>query len=49
MEDIVTCLLLLLDFQLYMMAMQARNNSEIILLAFIDIFIWTIAVLGNHK
>ena len=44
MEDIVIGLLLVLDFQLYVMAMRATSNEEIIRLAIIDLFIWAIAV-----
>ena len=44
MEDIVIGLLLVLDFQLYVMAMRARNNEELIRLVIIDLFIWAVAL-----
>ena len=44
MEDIVIGLLLVLDFQLYVMAMRARSNEELIRLVIIDLFIWAVAL-----
>ena len=44
MEDIVIGLLLVLDFQLYVMAMRARSNEELIRLVIIDLFIWALAI-----
>ena len=44
MEDIVIGLLLVLDFQLYVMAMRVRSNEELIRLVIIDLFIWAVAL-----
>ena len=49
MEDLITILLVLLDFQLYKMVMRARDNSEIIMLALVDLFIWLLAVIHSQK
>ena len=49
MGDLITILLVLLDFQVYKMVMRARDNSEIAMLAVIDIFIWLLAVIESHK
>ena len=46
MGDLITILLVLLDFQVYKMVMRARDNSEIAMLAVIDIFIWLLAIIG---
>lgn len=49
MGDLITILLVLLDFQVYKMVMRARDNSEIAMLAVIDIFIWLLAIIESHK
>ena len=49
MADIITILLVLLDFQLYKMVLRARDLREVVMLAFIDIFIWLLAVINSHK
>ena len=49
MGDLITILLVLLDFQLYKMVMRARDLSEIVMLALVDIFIWFLAVIHSHK
>ena len=49
MGDLITILLVLLDFQLYLMVMRARDRSEIAMLALVDIFIWLLAVINSHK
>ena len=49
MCDYTTIILLLLDFQIYKMVMRAEENSEIIMLGIIDLFIWTLAIISSHK
>ena len=49
MGDLMTILLILLDFQVYKMVMRAEENFEIIMLAVIDIFIWVLAIIESHK
>ena len=49
MGDLTTILLILLDFQIYKMVMRAEENSEIIMLAFIDMFVWVLAIISSHK
>ena len=49
MGDFTTIFLILLDFQIYKMVMRAEENSEIIMLAFIDMFIWVLAIIESHK
>ena len=49
MGDLTTIFLILLDFQIYKMVMRAEENSEIIMLAFIDMFIWVLAIISSHK
>ena len=49
MGDLITILLVLLDFQLYKMVMRARDNGEIIMLALADLFIWLLAVIHSQK
>ena len=49
MGDLITILLVLLDVQLYKMVMRARDHSEIVMLALVDLFIWFLAVIHSHK
>ena len=49
MGDLITILLVLLDFQLYLMVMRARDRREIVMLALVDIFVWLLAVINSHK
>ena len=49
MCDYTTIILILLDFQIYKMVMRAEENSEIIMLGIIDLFIWTLAIISSHK
>ena len=49
MGDLTTIILILLDFQIYKMVMRAEENSEIIMLAIIDLFVWVLAIISSHK
>ena len=49
MEDLITVLLILVDFQLYLMVRRARDHREIMMLALVDIFVWLLAVIHSHK
>ena len=49
MEGLITVLLILVDFQLYLMVRRARDSREIMMLALVDIFVWILAVIHSHK
>ena len=49
MCDWTTCILLLIDFQIFQLVLKARDNAEIVLLLFIDLFVWLLAVINSHK
>ena len=49
MGDLTTILLLLIDFQIYQMVLKARDNSELIMLVLVDLFVWLLAVINSHK
>ena len=49
MEDLITVLLILVDFQLYLMVRRARESREIMMLALVDIFVWILAVIHSNK
>ena len=49
MEDLITILLILIDFELYKMVMTARDNGEIIMLTLVDLFVWFLAVKHSNK
>ena len=49
MVDIIILLLVFLDFQLFKMVLRARDLREVVILAFIDIIIWLLAVINIHK
>ena len=49
MGDLITILLVFVDFQIYQMVLKARDHSEIAMLALVDLFIWLLAVINSHK
>ena len=49
MEDLITVLLILVDFQLYLMVRRARESREIMMLALVDIFVWILAVIHSFS
>ena len=49
MEDLITVLLILVDFQLYLMVRRAREPRVIMMLALVDIFVWILAVIHSNK
>ena len=49
MGDLITILLVLVDFQIYQMVLKARDHSELAMLVLVDLFIWLLAVINSHK